>query len=285
MQQRWEGTRQASRFVVSISSIVAEGRLEGKKLVQNQGGWVMTRMALRSILACVLAVLAVPAIAATPGPAATFVGYRVMVEPEVVEGGPGRLNVRSLMWRLRAEYIRPDGRRIFSRPWTPPHLVRAIRDTQVIVNRSWRPRDAMRMSPLFRSIERALKRFRTLRLSSDLNRLSAQPAPRVKVVPVKTTKPKLPTCDRILLAKGHHPSHLAKCKGVPRFCAVALLKGGYHPLHLKQCVPGLNPMCIDELLKQGHAPRHVKKCKSVKGLCARALLRKGGFPKQLKQCK
>ena len=103
--------------------------------------------------------------------------------------------------------------------------------------------------------------------------------------PPPSAAPPPPSCQEVLIAMKHHPSHLARCKGVERDCAVTLLRAKHHPSHLAQCKPGLAPQCVQTLVAMGHHPSHLVQCRGVDDSCAVALLQAKHHPSHLRQCR
>ncbi len=264
------------------------------------------RLALAASLAAV-ALLVAPAAPARPGgprppgaivkpPPAPMqhVGYRILAEPDVVES-PGRLETRAIRWSLRSVWADARGREILVRPMLQGKRAKQARDSEVVVNRPWRPGDEARQSVIFRDVDRALQRYRKLRDTGDIGALPLSADDDVVVAPPPVPVPPPPppppppkpvkTCDSVLIDKGHHPTHLDKCRGVNQRCAVALLEKGHHPTHLDQCVR-VEPWCAEELLARGHHPTHLSHCTAdLTPGCAATLLDKGHHPTHLDKCR
>ncbi|MEY3015609.1 MAG: hypothetical protein RIT45_4344 [Pseudomonadota bacterium] len=114
-----------------------------------------------------------------------------------------------------------------------------------------------------------------------------QSPPAVVVVqqPPAPPAPAVPSCTETLLAKGHHPMHLKKCKGAEPFCAEALLNKGHHPMHLSNCTYDVEPQCARALLERGHHPTHLRQCRGVNPQCAVSVIAKGHHPVHLSNCR
>lgn len=273
--------------------------------------------------------LVAPQASARRGPAVSLVGYRVIVEPEIAEAPGGTLTTRALVWKLRAVYTDDTGRTILVSPKrvrgkrTPP------REATVVVDRPFSPEDYSRHSADFVHLDQAWRHFEKASRSSDITLLDlpvvaghaapprglppARPLPPVVVVeppaPPAAPAPKAPTCEQVLLDKGHHPSHLKRCQGVVTSCATALLtkghhpqhldrckavepacagsllRAGHHPMHLDECTIDLSPGCAERLLANGHHPQHLDSCSRVDDACAQALLDGGRHPMHLDECR
>lgn len=223
---------------------------------------------------------------------ATLIGYRVVVEPDIVEGRGGSLQTRALLWKLRAIYKVRGGTIYYVRPSAPPRAGRVdLGDSEVRVDRPWHPRDRLRESPLFERFEDARIRFEGLRRSPDITLVEAPapgpegppPPPRKDKDKDKDRKPP-PDCASTLIDKGHSSSFLDKCRGVHQGCAVALLERGHHPMHLDEC-RWVEGRCARALLAAGHSPTHLDKCTvDLPAACTKALLRAGHHPMHLDNC-
>jgi hypothetical protein len=94
-----------------------------------------------------------------------------------------------------------------------------------------------------------------------------------------------PSCEKTLLAKGHHSMHLSNCKGVDSACAVAVLEAGFHPQSLSNCTKRLPLACVKAVLANGHHPMHLSNCEGVDVTCALSVLENGEHPMNLSNCK
>ncbi|MGM0574374.1 MAG: hypothetical protein ACQEXJ_01390 [Myxococcota bacterium] len=240
-----------------------------------------------------------------PVPGMHLLGYRVIVEPEIVEGRHGRLKTEALVWRLRSVYARRDGRQILVRPAPPRGRMASLRDRKVHVDRRWERGDFARQSRLFRSRRKAVRRFAGLRRSPDITLLGEplwpsvdvpkapphghphphpRPEPRPPVPEPRPEPEPEPTCQAVLLEKGHHPMHLDSCEGVDDRCAVALLRGGHHPQHLDSC-EGVDAFCAERVLAHDHHPQQLDECKpGLPPRCVETLLARGHHPMHLDEC-
>lgn len=263
------------------------------RLIHIADPWALTRL-LCALAALTLLTGAAPA---EPEPRFELLGYRIVVEPEIVVSGKGALATRALHWRLRMVYRSGAG--------GPELLVRvsgpaAPRDGTVRVQRATEAGDVPRTSALFVDRKLVLRRFAGLRQSPDITLIAAAGGAGVdrlppSAPPVETTKPKhepkpkpkpepAKTCRELLVDQGHHASHLDKCRGVDAACAAALLKRGHHPTHLDKC-RGVQPRCAVTLLGQGHHPAQLSKCTiDLRPRCAKALLQAGHHPALLQHC-
>ena len=218
-----------------------------------------------------------------------FVGYRIVVVPEVVEGARGRLTTKHLTWQLRAAYVTPAKEEILVVPAVPAKDAASLRDNVVDVERRAEPSDFVRFSELFDDFDKAVRRFKSIKGSVDVTVLGSKPGRRPIVVKKPKPKPdpkpnKKRTCTETLIEIGHHPSHLSKCRGVNDRCGVALLRLGHHPDHLNKC-RGVGAKCAVGLLKKGHAPSHLPNCTiDLRPRCAVALLKAGHHPSLLDRC-
>ncbi len=94
-----------------------------------------------------------------------------------------------------------------------------------------------------------------------------------------------PSCEKTMLAKGHHSMHLSNCKGVDAACAVAVLEAGHHPQDLSNCAKRLPIQCVKAVLANGHHPMHLSNCEGVDVSCALSILENGEHPMHLSNCK
>ncbi len=244
-----------------------------------------------------------------PGDRLTLTGYRVMVEPEIVEDFQGRLITKALHWKLRAVYNTRRGHEVLVRPKPGRRDGMAVRDRAVRVDRPWERADYPRESRLFAKYRKAKRRFEGLSKSPDITLLGEQPAQVVVETPqvVVETPPPVhhhppvdppvhhppvhhppvqagPTCDQVLLEMGHHPTHLDECRGAEPNCAVTLLRKKHHPNHLDNC-KGVEPHCAVQVLEAGHHPNHLDECTpDLSQGCVAALLAAGHHPNHLDKC-
>jgi len=214
-----------------------------------------------------------------------FVGYRIVVEPEITEPVRGRLVTRALLWKFRAVF---ENSRTGDRVQVLTNL-RGAADSRVLVRRPFESSDYRRRSRLFKSERKALRRYSGLRNSQDITLLSpppvnppvAQPAPQPLPPP-----PPPPTCREVLLKKGHNAMHLKKCKGADRACAVALLRAGHSPIHLDRCrKPDLTLACVRTMMRKKISPIHLDRCQRVDPHCAVSLLESGNSQIHLDKCR
>ncbi|MDP6945108.1 MAG: hypothetical protein QF464_13245, partial [Myxococcota bacterium] len=115
------------------------------------------------------------ALAAGPRAGLQHVGYRILVEPEVVESQRARpgLVTQNLTWKLRSVYADAYGEELLVRPIIKRGGVHAT-DYTVKLNRAWVPTDIARQSRDFRKLATARKRFRALRTSTVTDTLTLQ---------------------------------------------------------------------------------------------------------------
>jgi hypothetical protein len=240
------------------------------------------------------------------GPLMKMIGYKILVEPNIVEQAPGQLATYSLTWKLRAVWRGPKGREVLVQDRGPQ-----ARDTDIRVDRPWEWTDVPRESRLFHKRKKAIRRFQGLRNSPDITLIGedggpavappeplpppAQPTlgppphghPNPPPRPLPEPEPAAPAppdCRQILLAKGHHAMHLDKCKGVDPYCAAALLEAGHHPMHLDNC-RAVESTCAEAVLRKGHSPMHLDKCTpDLRPGCVGALLEAGHSPMHLDKC-
>ena len=115
---------------------------------------------------------------------------------------------------------------------------------------------------------------------------AATPAPvRTPAPPPPPAPTAVPSCEKTLLAKGHHSMHLSNCKGVDSGCAVAVLEAGHHPQDLSNCGKRLPIQCVKAVLANGHHPMHLSNCEGVDVSCALSVLESGEHPMHLSNCK
>ncbi len=210
----------------------------------------MSRRPLTSSLVAAVALVAAtvplaPAPARAHGPALRaprIVGYRVFVEPEILDTGRG-LKTHGLTWSLRA-LVEVGGTEIRVRPASVEHA-----DVRILIDRAWTPGDEARGSELFVDLAQARRHFQAVHETTDPTLLAFPTWPRVAPAPERSARAPEPrprpkpadpidkqrTCREVLLDLGHHPQHLPRCKGVDDRCAEKLLEAGHHPQHLDRC--------------------------------------------------
>jgi hypothetical protein len=130
----------------------------------------------------------------------------------------------------------------------------------------------------------------TLTTADDVATSAPAPAPARAPVPAPPPPPAPgpsapPSCEKTLLAKGHHSMHLSNCKGVDSACAVAVLEAGFHPQTLSNCAKRLPLACVKAVLANDHHPMHLSNCEGVDVSCALSLLEHGEHPMNFSNCK
>lgn len=272
-----------------------------------------TRNALAALAALVALTAPSPAgddAAANHRAGLQFVGYRILVAPEVIEAKRPRagLVTRSIAWKLRSVYADGAGHEVFVRPVVGR---KHATDYVVRLNRPWQPTDIARQSPDYADLRQAMRRFKTFKRATDLDLLEVQ----IGVV----LRPSLggpgvavrASVDGHHVAIGHgragHTVVVHHHDGVhvrgddpikhvrgddpikpviltPPSCREVLLAHGHHPQHLDEC-QGVEPHCAAALLAAGHHPQHLDGCKRhLSPTCTTTLLARGHHPHHLDSC-
>ncbi len=94
-----------------------------------------------------------------------------------------------------------------------------------------------------------------------------------------------PTCESVLVEKGHPAGMVGNCRGAESACAIALLRAGHHPSHLSKCDPALPAGCLLAVIKAGHHPSLLSACRGADEACAVTLLERGDHPSALRSCR
>lgn len=234
-------------------------------------------------------------------------GFRVYVEPEIVQRAPGRLWTRSLTWKVRAVFVDPDGYEVLARVHLGPGS-----DSQILVNRRWEATDFARQSRLFRKRRKALRRYDGLRRSPDITLLKDHPDVPAAQVNVGASEGGATASAggagaTVSAGSGGATVHVvvtgpgpgfppppgpspaseppaAAAPPLPPDCRKLVIDKGFAPMHMKEC-EGADPWCAEALLNAGHNPIHLSECRGVQTECAVKLLEKGHSPIHLSECK
>jgi len=268
------------------------------------------RLALASLVSIVALTMPTPgggeAAASHSRAGLQFVGYRIVVEPQIVEARRPKkaLITQSIAWRLRAVYADADGNELLVRPLTGR---KHTKDYVVRLNRPWLPTDIARQSPDYADLRQARRRFKSFKKATDLNLLDVQigvvlqptlAAPSV-VVSASAGGAHVAIGGHTVVVGAHgvapqtvvihhdvdhgHPHPPAHAPAVPS-CRDALLAQGHHPHHLDEC-NGTEPHCAAALLAAGHHPQQLDHCeRHLSAACTTTLLARGHHPQLLDNC-
>lgn len=241
----------------------------------------------------------------------THTGYRILIEPEVVQAAKKhrQLTTKSITWKLRAVYTDGRGNELLVRPATKR---RPIKDVTFKLNRAWRPSDVKVQTRTMSKLKSARKRFtklvsqarkdmraRTLAQLIRIKKPAAKKRPAKKKgtnkrpIPKLVVGPAIPGPEFVIRPKAHpkperfeHIGFIAEnaAPSALRSCQEALLDEGHHPMYLERCA-NTEPICAVTLLEAGYHPHHLSNCApQLSQRCTTTLLAHGHHPQQLKAC-
>jgi hypothetical protein len=252
-----------------------------------------------------------PALARRPAPpplaqgeALPSVGFRVLVEPEVLVTPRGRLFTRALVWKLREVFRSPGGYEVYA-----PVEGRGLADSRVVIKRPWQRGDLAMASHLFRHRDKAIKRFSRVSGSPEVGRIGRKARPLSLEAPVVAEQPPPPPAwvrsKQAVEAGPIWSNHDAKAK-CPGVCGGPKRWNGQwwttRPGQMSVCecivaqpvvftppppAPPAPPArdCTSVLLEKGYHANQLDNCKGVDQACAVMVLDKGHHPMQLSNCR